>query len=208
MPLGQVTIEHLVSEATLRTIIADYLDHVYPILPLIHIPSFTAAFQARLYNTDAAFFRLCVTLCAVTAASIPRRFESYNALQYKDVGQLFDRASHLVLVSRIQAEPEFQNRPTMGTMIVSVLLAMAAHYAGRPNAGWAFASEAVQFFRALQLYKRDAYAGLGVVEAEMCKRAFWVLYIIQVLVCRPPPLSPATATATPLCELLVAYGSI
>jgi hypothetical protein len=70
----------------------------------------------------------------------------------------------------------------MDSMLVSIVLTMASHYAGRPNQGWGFASEAIQFFRALELYRREGYERLSGLERELCKRAFWVLYIIQMFV--------------------------
>ncbi|KAM0325775.1 hypothetical protein ACHAQA_007077 [Verticillium albo-atrum] len=68
----------------------------------------------------------------------------------------------------------------MDTMLVSVAMTIATLYAGRPNTGWSYASEAMLFYRALELYKKEAYVHLNPVEAEMCKRAFWLLFIMQI----------------------------
>ncbi|KAF2678443.1 hypothetical protein K458DRAFT_138954 [Lentithecium fluviatile CBS 122367] len=178
--LGEPSIDHLCSPTVFRAIIDDYLHLVYPLLPVVHRPSFRALVDANAYTSDAAFLRLCLAVCAVTVASIPRKFNEYAIDQYPHVGAMVDRACHLVLRSRISSEPGWQNRPAMSTMIVSILLAMSSHYAGRPNQGWAYASEAIQFFRALELYRMEAYTALTAREGELCKRAFWVLYIIQI----------------------------
>ncbi|KAH8879312.1 hypothetical protein GQ53DRAFT_44663 [Thozetella sp. PMI_491] len=189
LPLGPLTVDHLVPEPIFRNVIRDYLEQVYPVLPLVHVPSFRTRFDARDYATDPPFFRLCVALCAVTTASIPRQAASYTCNIYRDMGALVDRASHMILISRMSSESAWQNSPTVGSMIVSVILSMAAHYTSRPNAGWAYASEAIHFFRTLELYKKSAYDGMTPVDIEMCKRAFWVLYIIQVhdrILCNVP----------------------
>ena len=175
-----LSIEHLCDAAVFRAILGDYLDLVYPLIPLVHRPSFCALVDANVYTKDPAFFRLCLAVCAVTVASIPRKFDEYGLGRYPNVGVMVDRACHLVLLSRISSEPEWQNRPAMSTMIVSILLTMASHYAGRANQGWGYASEAIQFFRALELYRKEAYRELTLLDGEMCKRAFWVLYIIQI----------------------------
>ncbi|KAF2795946.1 hypothetical protein K505DRAFT_301266 [Melanomma pulvis-pyrius CBS 109.77] len=180
LPIGDLTIEHLCPRDTFLVIIEDYLDMVYPLLPLIHRPSFRALLDANAYATDPAFFRLCLALCAVAVASVPRKFDIYGGGRYEDVGAMVDQACRMVIISRITSEREWQNRPSMSTMLVSILLTMASHYAGRPNQGWGYASEAIQFFRALELFRKEGYEKLNILETELCKRAFWVLYIIQI----------------------------
>jgi len=180
LALGNLSIEHLCDAVVFRAILNDYLDLVYPLIPLVHRPSFRALVDANAYTEDPAFFRLCLAVCAVTVASIPRKFDEYGLGKYSDVGAMVDRACHVVLLSRISSEPEWQNRPAMSTMIVSILLTMSSHYAGRANQGWGYASEAIQFFRALELYREEAYAELTLLDGELCKRAFWLLYIIQI----------------------------
>jgi hypothetical protein len=170
-----------VPESIFLTILDDFLLRVYPVLPLVHVPSFTTSLRQRAFETDPVFFRLCISLCAVTVASIPRNVAGfYGSSWYTDAGQMVERASHMVLLSRLATSPTWQNEATVDSMIVSVILAMASHYAGKPNAGWAYASEAVQFFRELELYKQDAYNAFNPIERELCKRSFWLLLIIQM----------------------------
>lgn len=182
VPIGALSIEHLCPQSVFERIIDDYLDLVYPLLPLIHRPTFRSLLDANAYTVEPAFFRLCLAICAVTVASLPRKFDEYGKDRYNDVGTMVERACHTVLLSRISSEPEWQSRPAMDTMIVSILLAMASHYTGKGNQGWGYASEAIQFFRALELYRKEAYDGLTLLEGELCKRAFWMLYIIQMYI--------------------------
>jgi hypothetical protein len=99
---------------------------------------------------------------------------------YQNAGQLVERAAHIILTCRLSSDMSWQQKPSVNDMIVSVLLSMAAHYAEWPNIGWAYASEAMHSFRGLQLYGRDTYAKLDPVDAELSKRAFWLLFIVQV----------------------------
>ena len=182
LPIGPLSVAHFAPEPAFFAILDDFVRRVYPVLPLIHVPSFTANLSHRAFETDPAFFRLCISLCAVTVASIPRKILSYGVTGYKDARELVNRASHLVLMSRITTTPEWQDRATVDSMVVSVVLAMASHYAGKPNAGWAYASEAVHFFRELKLYREEAYQRFNAIEGELCKRSFWLLFIIQMSV--------------------------
>ncbi|KAF2107871.1 glycosyl hydrolase family 3 C-terminal domain-containing protein [Lophiotrema nucula] len=79
LPIGELAVEHLCPRHVFLDIIRDYLEMVYPVLPLVHRPSFCNLLENQAYADDPAFFRLCIPLCAVTVASIPRKFEIYNA---------------------------------------------------------------------------------------------------------------------------------
>ncbi|KAJ4303389.1 hypothetical protein N0V90_002282 [Kalmusia sp. IMI 367209] len=179
---GTLTPTHFCEPSILRIIVQDYLDLVYPLLPLVHRRKFREQFDndADAIDPDPCVFRLCLAVCAVTIASLPRKFDEYNKGRYADIGAMVDRACHLVLVSRISSETLWQDRPATSTVIVSVLLATASLYAGRVNQGWGYAIEAIHFFRTLGLYRREGYMHLPPLEHEFCKRAFWLLYIIQI----------------------------
>ncbi|KAF2182442.1 hypothetical protein K469DRAFT_233413 [Zopfia rhizophila CBS 207.26] len=58
--------------------LSDYLKLVYPILPLVYQPTFHAHLDSEAYTSDPAFLRLCVSLCGVTVASIPRSIDTYG----------------------------------------------------------------------------------------------------------------------------------
>ncbi|KAG7112374.1 hypothetical protein HYQ45_006850 [Verticillium longisporum] len=180
LPVGHVSITDFVPEYTLKMIIDDFFDRVYPVLPIVHVATYQAAFDARRYETDPVFLRLTISLCAATVASIPRRITVYGSSLYADVGQMVDRASQLILLSRLGSEPMWQDQPTMDTMLVSLALTIAALYAGRTASGWSYAGEAILYFRALELYKKASYVRFTPIEAEMCKRAFWLLFIFQI----------------------------
>lgn len=180
LPVGKVTVEHLVPEETFRAIISEFLDRTFPVLPVIHLPEFVAKFEAREYETNPRFFRLCIALCAVTMATMPRQIEVYGCNMYRNSGELVERAAHLVLICRLSSNMAWQNTPSPEDVIVSIVLSTAAHYAEWNNVGWAYMSEATHSLRALELYKQDAYSTFDPVDTELCKRAFWLLYIMQV----------------------------
>lgn len=187
LPITHVTLEHFVPEPVFLEILDDFMITVYPVLPLIHIPSFTKSIQLRRYYNDQSFFRLCLALCAVTVASIPRKLPVYSRNAFKSVTEMVDRACQLLIISRLATNPAWQDTPSMDSMIITVVMALAAMYSGgykagwrRATAGWAYASEATNCFCSLRLYRAEGYEKLNVVETEMAKRAFWVLFFVQV----------------------------
>ena len=185
LPIGIPSVEHLVPEAVFRDILDEYVARVYPVIPLVHLPTFTARVQARAFATDPAFFRLCMSICAVTVTSIPRNGGTYGETWYRggnNAAEMIDRAAHLVMLSSMSSTPGWQNAATVEGILVNVLLALAFHCSGRQNAGWAYLSHAMLAFRTLELYKKESYAEMSTVDAEMSKRAFWLMFIMQLCV--------------------------
>lgn len=179
-PFPQPFIRHLVPEPIFHTILTDFFARIYPLVPLVHRPTFNHKLSLRAYETEPAFYRLCISLCAVTVASLPRNFASYAGTLYRDTGELFDRASNLVWLSRAGSKPSWQNEPSVEQMVESVILGVAGFYCDRTGAGWRYAGDAVQCFREMGLYASGAYRGLDAVRAELCKRVFWFLLMVHV----------------------------
>ncbi|KAI6763177.1 hypothetical protein HG531_013074 [Fusarium graminearum] len=71
-------------------------------------------------------------------------------------------------------------QPNPDDMICSYILSAALHGSGSTHYGWAHAAEAVLCMRKLRLVKRESHIDLGFVKSEMCKRAFWTIFIMMV----------------------------
>jgi hypothetical protein len=179
LPSVPITISYLVPEASFHIILEDYYTRVHPVLPIVHLPTLKRRIALRHYDVDHHFLRLCISLCAVTAASIPRRFKHYNATWYTDPGDLVDRASHLVLVSRLTNTPRWQMNANVESIVESIALSIACFYSNKLTAGWAYTSEATHFFRDLGLGRKENYSGFSLIDQELCKRAFWIIFITQ-----------------------------
>lgn len=180
LPTASISVAQFLPRHVFHAILDDYVNRVYPVLPLVHVPTFRSLLATGAFDTDPGFLRLCIALCAVTIASIPKDMARHGLTWYADAGDLVEKAAKLVTLSRIASHPDWQNKATVESMIVSIVLSLASHYAGKANAGWAYAGEAVLFFRELELFKRAAYDGLTPIEKELCKRAFWILFIVQI----------------------------
>ncbi|KAI8649547.1 Zn(2)-C6 fungal-type domain-containing protein [Fusarium keratoplasticum] len=180
LPIGPIGIAHFLPEPVFLTVIDDFLSRVYPLVPFIHLPRFKAQLASRDLETDPAFFRLCVALCAITVASLPRNLSSYGIVGYHNAAQVVERASHLITCSYMATLPSWQDKPSFERLRVTILTAVAFLYAGRNHAGYVWLNEAVPCCRDLELYKRDAYRGLDIVDIELRKRVFWLLFIAQV----------------------------
>ncbi|KAK0112942.1 hypothetical protein ONS95_014660 [Cadophora gregata] len=181
LPLNtQVAIEHFCPIQIFHQIIEDFLHDLYPIAPLIHVPSFNFQIQESLYQTDPKFLRLCLSLCAMTIASLPRKANIYRFGHYTSTKGMVNRACVLVTASRLATSPDWAETPSVNDLICSLFLGMASHYAQCPRQGWILINESNHCCRSLNLCHQDGYRDLDAVQAEICKRAFWMLYIVQI----------------------------
>lgn len=176
----KVDIEQLCTTTVLHQLADDYDDFVYPLIPLIDRESFRKKLDAGVYNTEPAFLRQCFSLCAVTVASAPNKEQEYCTGSYKTYQSFVSRACELALMSRLAAVPDWQDNPSPGLAVETVLLSLAAHYAGQERRGWALCNEGIVLLRDLQLHREEGLARLSALDRELCKRAFWVLHSIQM----------------------------
>lgn len=183
-PLGlataNVVVEHLCPVATFESIIIDFLDDIYPIAPVIHIPSFKQRLSSCQYIESPGFLRLCLSICAMTIASMPKKIGLHGFGHYISAKDMVSRACQLVVASRIATSPEWADEPTSNELICSLLLGTASHYTDSPRRGWMFINESIHCCRELNLCSPGGYDGMSNIDREINKRAFWMLYIVQM----------------------------
>ncbi len=177
---ANIKIEHLCSIEIFDRIINDYFEEIYVIAPIIHIPSFKQGLLTYQYTSDPNFLRLCLSICAMTIASLPKKITSYDFGYYTTAKDMVSRACHLVTASRIATAPDWAEEATANEMICSLLLGTACHYTESPRKGWLYINESIQCCRNLGLYSPAGYQDLEIREQEINKRAFWMLYIVQM----------------------------
>jgi hypothetical protein len=177
---ANVIVEHLCPLPVLQMIVNDYLDEIYPIAPIIHIPSFKSQFSASKYTTDPVFLRLCLSICAMTIASRPKSIDAYGFGHYLAAKEMVSRACQLVTASRVATASEWADEPTSNELICSLLLGTASHYTDSPRRGWVYINESIHCSRNLSLCNPEGYEGMSVLSREINKRAFWMLYIVQM----------------------------
>jgi hypothetical protein len=59
----------------------DYLEFLYPLIPVVHRPSFRHDLLRNRDVNDKDFLVLIISLCAVTVGNMPRRFREYRAFK-------------------------------------------------------------------------------------------------------------------------------
>lgn len=175
-----VTIEDLCPVSTFHLIIEDFLENVYPIAPLVHLSSFKAQISDGFYHRDSTFLRTCLAICAMTISSLPRKADVYCLDRYQNSKEMVNKAYQLVMASRLATSPDWAENPSSNDLICSLLLGMASHYTQSPRRAWLLINESIHCCRSLGLYRKGGYRGMKDADVEINKRAFWMLYIIQM----------------------------
>ncbi|KUJ16498.1 uncharacterized protein LY89DRAFT_84873 [Mollisia scopiformis] len=177
---SSVTIEDLCPMTTFHSIIEEFLENLYSIAPLIHVPSFNSQVSECLYLKDARFLCLCLSICAMTISSLPRKASIYLPGHYQSSREMVSRAYQLVIASRLATSPDWADNPSSNDMNCSLLLGMASHYTQCPKRAWSLINESIHCCRSLSLYHENGYKEMTTIEIEINKRAFWMLYIVQI----------------------------
>ena len=68
------------SRELFRRIMSDYLELLYPVVPVVHRPSFTRDLDRGRDSHDSDFFLLLLGICALTLAIAASRFEQYRII--------------------------------------------------------------------------------------------------------------------------------
>ncbi|KAI8314796.1 hypothetical protein K4K59_002310 [Colletotrichum sp. SAR11_240] len=141
---------------------ADYLDLVYPLVPVVHRPTFRHDLASNRDLTDRDFFALLMSLVALTVGLLPSRFRVYRAVD-PEVGIRFETRTAF-----INCCAEMATR-----------LRDATYFDQINSRKWAvsmFDIEFMQLGRLLGLHRISDYDGLNCIETQLRKKAFWLLF--------------------------------
>ncbi|CVK85514.1 uncharacterized protein FPRN_06609 [Fusarium proliferatum] len=177
-----LTIEHLCSEELFEMLISDYLEYLYPLYPIVHRPRFWADFQNKRYQSDPSFYRLCISLSALTVSSSPHDFRHYGFQPEETAISILEKAHRLVVLSKMSQNPAIGIFPGVQDMLCSYILSVAFHCSGRIYHGWVHASAAVLCMRKLSFLRQALNNDLDPIDLEICKRAFWLIFIMMAYV--------------------------
>ncbi|KAG6040847.1 hypothetical protein E4U41_006889 [Claviceps citrina] len=152
--------------------IADALPTVNPpawadACPKTHAP--VAGIEA-LHCWHEATFTLITAVCAEAAFLLPKNlFPEGEA-----VADLFLQASRDCLSSYLEADLE---SPNANSITIRYFHSNCVHAAGNPKFSWHIFGEATRLAQVMRLHDESSLEGLPPVEAEMRRRAFWIVYM-------------------------------
>jgi hypothetical protein len=160
-----------------RLILDDYVTHVYPLIPVVHRPSFEADLEANRDVHDAEFFILIISLCAVTVALLPSRLQIYREfatpLPFRTRSEM---ANHCYKLNQSYRDTTYFDTVSHQKWASSFLLGVTFHQTGNANLWRMFEVESMQLLRLLEVQHISSYAGLDAIEVQLRKKAFWLMF--------------------------------
>ncbi|KAH0429953.1 hypothetical protein CcaCcLH18_08098 [Colletotrichum camelliae] len=171
--------DEVCSRALINIMMADYLDLVYPLVPVVHRPTFRHDLASNRDLTDRDFFALLMSLVALTVGLLPSRFRVYRAVD-PEVGIRFETRTAFInccaeIATRLRDATYF-DQINSRKWAVSYVLSVACFQTGQANRSRMFDIEFMQLGRLLGLHRISDYDGLNCIETQLRKKAFWLLF--------------------------------
>jgi hypothetical protein len=161
----------------------DYLDYIYPMVPVVHRPSFRKALLENKDSEEDGFLALTISIAALVAATMPSRFQAYKSgaspLRFtsrKDFVHFCYAKCVAMRTSSYFDELGFQK------FAVPYVFFAAFLQLGDHNWSRMLSVEAMQIARLLNLHRISEYEGLNLIETQLRKKGFWLMFYSFVLV--------------------------
>ncbi|OIW24777.1 hypothetical protein CONLIGDRAFT_623792 [Coniochaeta ligniaria NRRL 30616] len=125
---------------------------------------------ARIEAWPEPTFTLITAVCAEAAFLLPKEVFPEGYL----VAGVFLQASRACLQSYLEADLE---NPTESSVAIRYFHSNCLHAAGKPKFSWHIFGEAVRLAQVMDLHDESSHKGLFPIEAELRRRAFWIVYL-------------------------------
>lgn len=169
------------SDIVLRAIMKDYIDRIYPVMPLVHVPSFRADLHNNRQANDAGFFALTLAIAVLVATSMPHTLEHYRVLDhtfpYKDRGGMFEATERTIMDLQTSS---YWDLLTYEKWATNYILGFSLLQMRSINKSHMYQAQARAIFEQLGFDRIANYAGLDPIEAQLRKKAF----CMSMITCR------------------------
>ncbi|TVY27190.1 putative sucrose utilization protein [Lachnellula hyalina] len=166
-----------------------FTKHIYPIMPLIHMPTLRASINRPLEMFEK---NLVYSLCALTSTHMSgKSISAPGPPSWEATGRFF-----LDECISVRQSYDFVEDKTLGAVISSYFLSTASFELNQSRKSWYYLREALTMGQDLGLHDEKLYVGLPDAEALCRRRTFWILYVTErsFAILRHKPL---TLTKTP-----------
>ena len=155
----------------------DYLDYLYPLIPIVHRPSFQQSLRENRDCKDGGFLSLVVAMAAVVVATMPSRFQLYQSyhppLRFASRREMARYCYDKIMALR---DSNYFDQINFQKFATSYLLYAAFRQLGDHNMSRMLDVEATQIARLLNLHRISEYDGLNCIETQLRKRGFWLIF--------------------------------
>lgn len=178
-PAAGFPTDELCPRRLLHVIINDYLDLIYPLVPVVHRPTLRLQLASHADTHDAEFLTVVLALAALTIGLLPSRFAHYQAMAPEVAARFTTRTAMINacidMCTRLRTA-SYWDRVSQRKWAVSYLLSVGCIQTGQTNRSRMLEVEAMQVARLLGLHRISDYEGLNCIERQLRKKSFWLLF--------------------------------
>lgn len=163
-------------------IIQDFLDIIYPTVPLVHRPTFVADLKNERERFDPSFLNLLIAMCATVVAIVASRFHHYcsstTRLRFQTRAEMVLFCSEMIQRSQ---KVDYFDEPTHTKWATSYLIGLCYFHVGFAESSVLMRNaEQIQLARILRFHEPETYKGLNCIEVQLKKKAFWLTFFGHV----------------------------
>lgn len=161
----------------------DYLEHVHPLIPVVHRPSFRRDVDEGRDTLDDDFLALEYAICAVTVGTMPSKFAAYQAEYLNCLGETRKQFLYCCYDEMMKLRKhDFFNEISYNKWAASYLINIAFFLIGEHNRARMIDVESMQLGRLLHFHQVSEYEGLNCIEKQLRRKGFWLLFYGYVCV--------------------------
>jgi hypothetical protein len=173
----QYPTDDLCSRELLNQIMNDFLEHLYPLIPVFHRPTFQMSLGRNRDVQDKHFLSMLLALCAVTVSISSEKFQEYHRaptpIRFQTRLEMVDYCYATCIQLR---GPRYFDQVSHAKWAIPYLFYLAYFHIGEHNKSRMVESEAILFARLLELHRVSAYSGLNCIEKQLRRKAFWLMF--------------------------------
>jgi hypothetical protein len=177
MGRGQA-IRRFVSTTGFRTLMQDFIEALYCLVPIIHIPTFQADLESDRLSHDTNFYLFCVSICSLMFCAMPHTFGRYH--HSAGLCEFTDREATIAAIRDTihQTRPyDYLERLSFEIWAISYMQVLTDALLGYYNTAKIHLAELLTISKALRIHRLAGYAGLNPVEAQLRRKAFWQTFM-------------------------------
>lgn len=149
-----------------------FMEHIYPIMPLIHMPTLRASIERPL---DMSEKNLLYSLCALTSTHMMgKNIQAVGPPSWESAGRFF-----LDECISVRQSYDFVEDRTLSAVISSYFVHTAFFELNQSRKSWYYLREALTLGQDLGFHDENSYVGLTPAESLCRRRTFWILYVTE-----------------------------
>jgi len=168
-------LESFCAKPVVNFLVQSFLDHLYPLAPAIHIPSFLADFHDNRQSRDLKFFNLLVSLTVVTLCTLSEAFERCKeldtAFRFATRKDMLEAGDQLI---RHSSPSDYYDDLSLDQWACHFLMMLAMGQQGLMRRANMHHAQATSIFRQMNLHRVSTYHGLNKIKQQLGKKALWI----------------------------------